>query len=64
MYLIDIDTVVANLTGMPAVSVPSGFVENLPVGVQVMADSFQEQTLLDAASTIENGLGIQRSPDL
>lgn len=64
MYLVDVDTVVANLTGMPAISVPAGFAANLPVGVQVMADSFQEQTLFDAASMIERATGIQRSPDL
>jgi aspartyl-tRNA(Asn)/glutamyl-tRNA(Gln) amidotransferase subunit A len=64
MYLVDVDTVVANLTGMPAISVPAGFVGNLPVGVQMMADSFKEQDLLDAASMVEKSLGIQRSPDL
>ena len=64
MYLIDVDTVVANLTGMPAISVPAGFVGNLPVGLQIMADNFQEQTILDAASMLEKSVGIQRSPDL
>lgn len=64
MYLVDVDTVVANLTGMPAISVPAGFAENLPVGVQIMADSLQEQTMIDAASMLEKAAGIQRSPDL
>lgn len=64
MYLVDVDTVVANLTGMPAISVPAGFVGNLPVGLQIMADNFQEQTILDAASMLEKSVGIQRSPDL
>ena len=64
MYLVDVDTVVANLTGMPAISVPAGFVGNLPVGLQIMADNFQEQTILDAASMLEKSAGIQRSPDL
>ncbi|HKU49472.1 MAG TPA: Asp-tRNA(Asn)/Glu-tRNA(Gln) amidotransferase subunit GatA [Nitrososphaera sp.] len=70
MYLVDVDTVVANLTGMPAISVPAGFADgssnssNLPVGVQMMADEQQEQTLLDAASMLERVAGAQRSPDL
>jgi len=44
--------------------VPAGFVGNLPVGLQIMADNFQEQTILDAASMLEKSAGIQRSPDL
>jgi aspartyl-tRNA(Asn)/glutamyl-tRNA(Gln) amidotransferase subunit A len=64
MYLVDVDTVVANLTGMPAISVPAGFVGDLPVGVQIMADDFQEQTILDSASMVEKAAGLQRSPDL
>jgi aspartyl-tRNA(Asn)/glutamyl-tRNA(Gln) amidotransferase subunit A len=64
MYLVDVDTVVANLTGMPAISVPAGFVGDLPVGVQIMADSFQEQNVLNAASMVEKDACVQRIPDL
>ena len=53
MYLVDIDTVVANLTGMPAMSVPAGFADGLPVGLQIMADKFAEQTMLEAAHLFE-----------
>jgi aspartyl-tRNA(Asn)/glutamyl-tRNA(Gln) amidotransferase subunit A len=42
MYLEDIFTVLANLTGIPAISVPIGEKGGLPFGIQVMADRFQE----------------------
>ncbi|MDQ4100746.1 MAG: amidase family protein, partial [Thermoproteota archaeon] len=64
MYLVDIDTVVANLTGMPAISVPAGFANDLPVGLQIFADEFAEQTLLDVAHSFEQAAKVQRSPDL
>ena len=64
MYLVDIDTVVANLTGIPAISVPAGFVDGLPVGLQIMAGQFAEQTMLDAAYLFEQSAKVQRSPEL
>jgi aspartyl-tRNA(Asn)/glutamyl-tRNA(Gln) amidotransferase subunit A len=64
MYLVDIDTVVANLTGMPAISVPAGFADGLPVGLQIMADQFAEQTMLDVAYLFEQAAKVQRSPEL
>jgi aspartyl-tRNA(Asn)/glutamyl-tRNA(Gln) amidotransferase subunit A len=47
MYLIDINTVLANLAGIPAISIPIGFKNGLPIGLQIMADEFQEKKLLD-----------------
>lgn len=66
MYLVDVDTVVANLAGVPAISVPAGFSSSggLPVGLQFMADEFSEQTLLDAAYTFESAAQVRRSPEL
>ena len=52
MYMIDIDTVIANLTGIPAISVPAGFSKGLPIGLQIMADELQEQTLFEASIVI------------
>jgi aspartyl-tRNA(Asn)/glutamyl-tRNA(Gln) amidotransferase subunit A len=50
MYLNDIFTVAANLTGAPALSIPCGFDRNgLPIGLQLQGDAFTEAMLLDVA---------------
>ena len=64
MYQIDIDTVVANLTGIPAISIPIGFSDGLPVGLQIMANEMQEQTLFDVASSFESIVDIHGSPKI
>ena len=61
MYLADIYTVAVNLAGLPAISIPAGWVERegkrLPVGLQVIGKWFQEDALLDFAEKIESVLG-------
>lgn len=49
MYLSDIFTVSANLTGLPALSVPSGFHQGLPLGIQLLGTPFSELELLTLA---------------
>ncbi len=49
MYLNDIYTIGANLAGLPAMSIPCGFVQNLPVGLQLIGRHFAEERLLSAA---------------
>jgi aspartyl-tRNA(Asn)/glutamyl-tRNA(Gln) amidotransferase subunit A len=49
MYLNDIYTIAANLAGIPALSMPGGFVGGLPVGVQLMGNYFDEARLLNVA---------------
>ena len=54
MYLQDIFTVHANLTGNPAISLPFGkTVENMPFGIQVMAKPFEEKALYDFSACLE-----------
>jgi aspartyl-tRNA(Asn)/glutamyl-tRNA(Gln) amidotransferase subunit A len=63
IYYMDIDTVISNLTGMPAISIPAGFSNGLPIGLQIMSDDFQEQRIFDVALLFERTTKIQvRSP--
>ena len=47
MYLTDVCTVSANLAGIPGLAVPSGMVENLPVGIQILGKHFDEKGILN-----------------
>lgn len=53
MYLTDIMTVAANLVGIPAISIPVGNSEDLPVGLQIMGKFNQDKSLLDCAHAVE-----------
>jgi aspartyl-tRNA(Asn)/glutamyl-tRNA(Gln) amidotransferase subunit A len=53
MYLTDIMTVAANLAGIPAISIPAGVSEDMPVGLQLMAAQHQDRALLEAAKETE-----------
>ncbi|HOJ20697.1 MAG TPA: Asp-tRNA(Asn)/Glu-tRNA(Gln) amidotransferase subunit GatA [Armatimonadota bacterium] len=53
MKLADVCTIPINLAGIPAISVPCGFYEGLPIGLQIMGKPFGEETLLRAAYAYE-----------
>jgi len=53
MYLEDIFLSPASLAGLPAVSVPCGFSENMPVGMQIIGKRFDEATILRLAHQYE-----------
>ncbi len=53
LFLIDINTVTANLTGKPAISVPFAISNGLPIGIQLLADSMNDKLLLQAAHALE-----------
>ncbi len=61
-YLIDVNTVAANLTGLPSISIPCGFVNGLPVGMQVIAPRFREDVLLKVAGTFGRERGSKGPP--
>lgn len=49
MYLSDICTLPINIAGLPAISIPAGFSEGLPIGMQIIGKPFAEETLLKLA---------------
>jgi aspartyl-tRNA(Asn)/glutamyl-tRNA(Gln) amidotransferase subunit A len=49
MYLSDIYTIAVNLAGIPAMSIPVGFADGMPVGMQIMGNYFEEAKLLNVA---------------
>lgn len=53
MYLADVFTVSANITGMPGISVPCGEVHGLPVGLQILGKNFDDNTVLRVAAAFE-----------
>ncbi len=57
MYLSDIFTCTANLAGVPAMSLPIGRVDGLPVGGQLIANHFDERQMFVAAYALERALG-------
>jgi aspartyl-tRNA(Asn)/glutamyl-tRNA(Gln) amidotransferase subunit A len=59
MYYSDVCSIPANLSGIPAISIPGGISEGLPVGVQLMSDHFTEPLLLRAARSVEEASGFR-----
>ena len=65
MYLNDVFTIPANLSGMPAISIPSGLDEaGLPVGVQLTGPVLSEPTVLRVANALEGAVGFDARPAL
>ena len=61
MYLNDFCTVPMPLAGIPAISIPSGLSDGLPVGLQLAGPAFSEQKLLEAAFALEQAIGFDGS---
>ena len=54
MYLADLLTIPVNLAGLPGISIPAGFVDGLPVGLQLIGNHFDEATIYQAAAAFES----------
>ncbi|HEL2051771.1 TPA: Asp-tRNA(Asn)/Glu-tRNA(Gln) amidotransferase subunit GatA [Streptococcus suis] len=53
MYLADLLTIPVNLAGLPSLSIPAGFVEGLPVGLQLIGPKYSEETIYQVAAAFE-----------
>ena len=62
MYLSDYYTVPMPLAGIPAISIPCGLSEGLPVGFQIAGPPFSEARILDAAHALEKSIGFEGVP--
>ncbi|MGE5396175.1 MAG: Asp-tRNA(Asn)/Glu-tRNA(Gln) amidotransferase subunit GatA [Chitinophagales bacterium] len=64
MYMSDILTIPINLAGIPAMSIPAGLIDNMPVGLQLMGKPFSEGTLIQMAHAFERYNDQQYKPNL
>ncbi len=62
MYLSDVCTIPVSLAGIPAISIPCGLSEGLPVGLQIAGPAFSENHLFEVAHALEGALAFDRSP--
>ena len=62
LFLIDINTVTANLTGKPAISIPYAISNGLPIGIQLIANSMNDKLLLQAAHALEKTVKLPEVP--
>jgi len=53
MYLSDVCTIPVNIAGLPAISIPAGFADGLPIGMQIIGKPFSEETILKIAYAYE-----------
>ena len=62
LFLIDFNTVTANLTGIPAISIPYEISNGLPIGIQLLAKPMNDIALLQAAYALENTIKLPEVP--
>jgi aspartyl-tRNA(Asn)/glutamyl-tRNA(Gln) amidotransferase subunit A len=62
MYLSDVCTIPSSLAGLPALSIPCGLSDGLPVGLQLVGPAFSENRLFEAAHALEGTIGFDPHP--
>lgn len=62
LFLVDINTITANLTGKPAISVPFSISNGLPIGIQLFANTNEDKLLLQAAHALESTVKLPEVP--
>jgi len=62
LYLLDINTIIANLAGIPAISIPYELAHGLPIGIQFFANRMQEKLLLQAAYALHKTTNLPEVP--
>ena len=58
--LVDDFLIVANLAGLPSLTLPCGFVDHMPVAIHIMGRCFEEQTVLNCAYALEKSLSFSQ----
>ncbi len=64
MYMSDVCTIPVNLAGLPAISIPCGLSQGLPVGFQIIGRSLGEETIISIAYALEKEIGFKERPSL
>ncbi len=65
MYLSDVCTLPVNIAGLPAISIPAGFADGLPIGMQIIGKPFDEETILKVAYAYEQATDWhERKPEM
>ena len=62
MYLADLLTIPVNLAGLPGISIPAGFAQGLPVGLQLIGPKYSEETIHIVAAFSNDGLPQATTP--
>jgi aspartyl-tRNA(Asn)/glutamyl-tRNA(Gln) amidotransferase subunit A len=64
MYMSDVCTVPINIAGLPAISIPAGFIDSMPIGMQIVGKHFDEETILKVAYTFEKNTDFNKRAKL